>query len=231
MGEMKSWAENEIRLACERERAGSGANEGEWDYGCACYESALKAFKSLCADGHSGFSIGLTKQILNRLIDGKVLTPIEDTPDIWDEPAYKDKDGGDVYQCKRMSSLFKTIYPDGTVKYCDLNRIVGVDINDGISFYNKLISNIIDEMYPITMPYIPEDRPFRVYIDDFLFDPKNGDYDTRAILNVVKPDGEKVAINRYFKESEDSFVEITLEEFLRRMELSVTHGGKNEEQH
>ena len=212
MSKMESWAENEVRLACE-------------------YESALKAFKSLCEDGHSGFSIGLTKQILNRLIDGKVLTPIEDMPDIWDEPTHKDKNGGDVHQCKRMSSLFKTIYPDGTVKYSDNNRVVGININNGISFHNGFISNFINEMYPITMPYIPEDQPFRVYVDDFLVDPKNGDYDTRAILYVVKPDGEKVTINRYFKESEDSFVEITLEEFLRRMELSVTYGGKDEEQH
>ena len=36
-------------------------------------------------DGHSGFSIQITKSILNRLIDGKCLTPIEDTPDIWED--------------------------------------------------------------------------------------------------------------------------------------------------
>ena len=57
-------------------------NDGEWDYGCACYESALKAFGSLCEDGHSGFSIGLTKAILNRLINNKPLLPIEDTDEL-----------------------------------------------------------------------------------------------------------------------------------------------------
>ena len=57
--------------------------DGEWDYGCACYESALKAFGSLCEDGHSGFSIGLTKAILNRLINNKPLLPIEDTDEVW----------------------------------------------------------------------------------------------------------------------------------------------------
>ena len=80
---MSSWAEREIEIACKRERAASDAKDGDWYYGCACYLSALKAFKSLSGDGHSGFSIGLTKNILNRLIDGKPLTPIEDTPDIW----------------------------------------------------------------------------------------------------------------------------------------------------
>lgn len=39
----------------------------EFDYGCACYESALKAFESLLEDGHSGFSIKITQSILDRL--------------------------------------------------------------------------------------------------------------------------------------------------------------------
>lgn len=30
---MTEWAENEVRIACERERAESKTPEGEWDYG------------------------------------------------------------------------------------------------------------------------------------------------------------------------------------------------------
>ena len=78
---MKEWAEREVQIACKRENP--DRKEGEWDYGCACYDSALKAFNSLMEDGHSGMSIEFTKQILNRLIDGKPLTPIEDTEDVW----------------------------------------------------------------------------------------------------------------------------------------------------
>ena len=33
------------------------------------------------------------------------------------------------YQCKRMSSLFKYVYADGTVKYRDVDRYHGVNIN------------------------------------------------------------------------------------------------------
>lgn len=41
-------------------------------------------------------------------------------------------------------------------------------------------------------------------------------------MSVVKPDGEKIEINRYFKESGDSFVEIDLlEEYLKRKELAI----------
>ena len=64
---MLEWAKKEVEIACKRENPDK--KEGEFDYGCACYESALKAFKSLCEDGHSGMSIGFTKNILNWLVD------------------------------------------------------------------------------------------------------------------------------------------------------------------
>ena len=84
---MKEWAEREVQIACKRENP--DRKEGEWDYGCACYGSALKAFNSLMEDGHSGMSIGFTIQILNRLIAGKPLTQVEDTEDIWKECALR----------------------------------------------------------------------------------------------------------------------------------------------
>lgn len=68
---MMEWAKREVEIASKRERGDKP--ESEWDYGCACYDSALKAFESLCGDGHSGFSIGITKGILNRLIEGSLL--------------------------------------------------------------------------------------------------------------------------------------------------------------
>ena len=82
---MTEWAKREVEIASKRERGDKP--ESEWDYGCACYDSALKAFESLCGDGHSGFSIGITKGILNRLIDGKPLTPIEDIEEHSKKPA------------------------------------------------------------------------------------------------------------------------------------------------
>lgn len=100
---MKEWAKREVEFACKRENP--NRKEEEFDYGCACYESALKAFNCLMEDGHSGMSIGITKSILNRLIEGKCLTPIEDTEDIWNY-IHDSKDGGKCYQCKRMGKKF-----------------------------------------------------------------------------------------------------------------------------
>lgn len=211
---MINWAENEVKIACERERAASETPEGEWDYGCACYESALKAYKSLMEDGHSSMSFSLTRHILNRLMRGEPLTPIEDTEDVWNYINDR-KDGFKHYQCKRMSSLFKDVYPNGTVKYTDVDRCYAVySDNPNISWSNGLIRSIIDEMFPITMPYVPGD-PIKVVCEEFLVDPKNGDYDTIGVLYAMK-DGEKIEINRFFAERGREMVEIQKTEYTFR---------------
>jgi hypothetical protein len=219
---MKEWAKREVELACEREkyecRTESDHNLAE--YTCACYESALESFNVLCDQGHSITSIQVTKNILNRLIDGKVLTPIDDVDDIWDE--IQVNNGYFKYQCIRMPSLFKTIKKDGTILYYDVNRVVCIDFGGNCGeYYNGYISNIIDEMYPITMPYYPLNTPFKVYTRDFLYDSKNGDFDTLALLSGVTPDGEKFEIKRYFKECDDKWVEISYIEYISRVNQSL----------
>ena len=214
---MKDWAKREVEIACKKENP--DRKEGEWDYGCACYESALKAFDSLMEDGHSGFSIGLTKHILNRLIDGKPLTPIEDVPEVWNDVGSR---YGDYthYQCLRMSSLFKNINPDGTVTYSDVNRFVKVSINNQNTIWHSgLVDRIAGELFPITMPYMPTDKPYKVYCKDILTDPKNGDFDTVAIFYIDTPEGERYQVHRYFKEGSENnepWTEIPVEEWEER---------------
>lgn len=198
---MTSWSEKEASIACKLERAENDDPYGdEWDYGCSCYDSALKAFKSLMEDGHSGFSIGATKHILNRMIDGKPLTPIEDTDDVWNDISmYRGEEGYKYYQCKRMSALFKYVYADGSVKYMDIDRYHCVDINNGSTYHCRLAHDIVDKLYPITMPYYPG-APIKVYCEDFLVDPKNGDFDTKGIFYLDLPDVERVEINEFYRE-------------------------------
>ena len=211
-----TWAELEVEIACKHER-GDRAKE-EWDYGCACYESALKAFKSLEEDGHTGFSIGLTKQILNRLIDGNPLTPIEDTDDIWSDIADVSGENGEVinYQCKRKSSLFKYVYTDGSVEFRDVDSFIMVDTITNTTWHSGLVDQILREKYPITMPYIPADKPYKAVCEEYLTDRKNGDFDTVGIFKVIEPDGTTAEINRYFKDAPNGWEEINLEEFKSR---------------
>ena len=212
---MLEWAEKEVEIACQRENP--DREEGEWDYGCACYESALKAYKSLIEDNHSGMSWSLTASILIRLMDGKPLTPIEDADDVWEEvPSGCTKDEYKTYQCKRMGSLFKHVYSDGTVKYNDVNRIVCVDTdNPSVTYHFGLVDKVIDEMYPIEMPYKPG-KTFKVYCEEFLVDPENGDFDTVGILEAKISDSGLVYIRRYFKETESGWTEIDRNEYARR---------------
>lgn len=213
---MEQWAKMEIEIACAKERGNKNPNE--WDYGVACYESALKAFESIMSDGHSGTSIGFTKAILNRLIDGKPLTPIEDTPGIWSDVTCCNNDY-DLYQCIRMSSLFKDVYYDGTVKYHDTDRFycVNKDDPDGCGWNNGFINRILDAQFPITMPYSPASKPYYVYCTEGLSDPKNGDFDSIGIHYVIKPNGERVQIQRFFKEGENDWIEISQQEYDNRV--------------
>ena len=222
MSNILDWAEREVAIACKKEN--SIKKDGEFDYGCACYESALKAFKTLFNDGHSGLSMKFTQLILNRLINGQPLTPIEDTSDIWYE-CHHYKDDHKLYQCKRMSSLFKDVYADGTVEYSDNNRLYCVNIHNPNDTYSSgLVRRIIDKMFPITMPYIPG-KPIEVYCEDFLTDKKNGDFDTIGVFYALKTENgkqEKIEINRFFREPKDNeklildWVEISKEEYIQR---------------
>lgn len=220
---MLEWAEKEIEIACSKENP--DRKEDEFDYGCECYESAFKAFKTLCNQGHSGLSIKLTQSILNRLIDGKPLTPIEDTPDIWNLVTDVNEDGTVEYQCNRMSSLFKKVHTDGKVEYTDVDRVYGVDIYNPHSTYgSSLLTVIINEMFPIKMPYMPDSRSYKIVTTDFLVDPKNGDFDTVALFTLTKPNGEKIEVNRYFRSPEKGeeetypgYVEISEDEYTKRV--------------
>lgn len=227
---MYEWAKKEVEIACKKENP--ERKDGEFDYGCGCYESALKAFKSLCDDGHSSMSIGFTKNILIRLIEGKALTPIEDKDDIWRRAYDMKETGAKVYQCTRMSSLFKEVYPDGSVKYHDNDRYAMFNINNpNVGWHSGLIRRVSDEMLPITMPYIPTTSPYNFFGEEFLTDRKNGDFDTVGIYYVITPDGVRVDVNRYFKESEtdSGFDEIKVDEYKARKELADMRIRKEKE--
>lgn len=212
---MLEWAKREVEIASKRERGDKP--EGEWDYGVACYEGALEAFEVLCNQGHSGMSIGFTKHILNRLIDGKPLTPIEDTDEMWSYMWTNEHDGVKAYRCKRMGSLFKHVAKDGTVTYSDTDSCYCVySDNPTVSWHNGFVRKIYREMYPITMPYMPSSKADVIVCDELLTDPKMGDFDTIAILYINRANGEKVEVNRYFKEGDTSFIEIPLDEYKER---------------
>ena len=207
---MSEWAKREVEIL-----KGKNPPEDGFDYVGGCCDSALRAFESLMNDGHSGMSISITKAILMKLIDGVALTPIEATPDVWGEPDHWD--GKTTYQCKRMSSLFKEVYDDGRVEYTDVGRYYAIPIdNPECTYTGGGLCKILDEMFPITMPYAPKQGKYKFYTDDFLHDEGNGDYDCKGIYHVITPEGEKVEINEFWYYPEHGAdVKLTKEEYER----------------
>lgn len=203
---MKEWAKREVEIAC-----GNTTSEDSWYYS-ECCKSALKAFESLCEDGHSGMSIQMTTAILNKLIAGTPLTPIENTDDIWSgELSGGMSDEYETLQCVRKTSLFKDVYKDGTVRYNDVDRVICVDVNNSNHVWsNGRISRLINDMYPIEFPYEFKGK-YKVYCEEFLSDEKNGDFDTVGVLYVILPDGTKVDINQYTHEINREMVEVSKE--------------------
>lgn len=201
MGDILTWAKHEIELACKKEES----TDVFINYTSLCYLSAFDIFKNLMEDDHSRLSMKVTLSILNRLAQNRPLTPIIDIDDVWNYITTSSDTGAVIYQCKRMSSLFKYIYPDNTVKYTDNSRCYSIDANDPNNVYQSSIAaKIIDKLFPITMPYFPEEQ-IRIYQEEFLYDKTNGDFDTIGILYALMPEnGEtrRVDINKFFKQGE-----------------------------
>lgn len=205
------WAEREVELAISKMKKDE---DGFDDYLKLCYSSALKAYKSLMEDGHSGMSFSITTGILTRLIEGKPLTQIEDTEDVWDVANFP-SGAMEVYQCNRMSSLFKYVCEDGRVVYTDKDRVRATSAcNKGNYWYSKTAVKIIDELFPITLPY-NRNETYTVYVNEYnTVDDTPGSYDLLAFVGYSKDSdpNTKYIIGKYF-DCTGKTKEITKEEF------------------
>lgn len=202
---MKNWAENEVKIACKKENPNWDGKS--FDYGCACYQSALKAYKAMSEDNHSGASWSITGNILNRLIRGLPLTPIEDKDFVQDpqmpqdsEEYLKENNLKSEIQCPRMPSLFKEEYLDGKIEYKDVERAYCFNIDDPDTAYSCFLDSIIDELYPITMPYYPAINRYKIAVENSSHDKSLGDCDLIRAVYIIRPDGGKQTINRCYQE-------------------------------
>lgn len=207
---MKEWAKREVELACKRENPDWDGKS--FDYGCSCYQSALKAFNSLMDDGHSGFSFSMTKHILIRMMEHKPLAPITDED--FAGVTATEYNGLSEKQCPRMYSLFRTEDKDGKVSYHDTDRAYCIEINDPNDTFSCKLVNAVDELFPITMPYCPDNGYYKIYVSEFQLDHSKKDYDHRRIEYIVTPRGEKVAVNNWcFREVNGAMTKCTEEEY------------------
>ena len=221
----KEWAAKEIELLCKKfednypENCVSSALETS-DYVKLCASAALDAFNFIVDQGHSGCSIEATKSVLFDLLNERPLTPIEGADDEW-VLAY-DTEDSKVYQNLRRFQLYKTVYLDGRVEYEDLGTNYCIDNNTGATYTNKFtqrealkaLSEQGIEDYCVKFPYFPNRYKLEIVTEDCMYDKTlKGDFDTFGILYANVPQRGKIAINKFYKETENGYEPITKEEY------------------
>lgn len=90
-------------------------------------------------------------KLLNKLLVKVPLTMLPDSD--WIEIGSPYNKSTRIYHHNRYLPLLKRVRGD-EVSYSDQNRVVSIDINTYDSYYDPLVRSIIDEMFPIKMPYI-----------------------------------------------------------------------------
>ena len=203
---MTEWAKKEVELFKEKQD----------DYGKLCADSALKAFLSLIEDDHSGLSIKITQNLLNRLINGQPLQPIEDKDFFVNDKDYSFLSESEEQlkkvglksslQCPRMSSLFRNEKLDGTVIYDDVERTIFIDTydkNNPSTWHSGEADKIVDKLFPITMPYYPSTKQYKVYGKSMYIDENGNDktkehpgtYNKTIYEYLITPKGERIELN------------------------------------
>lgn len=204
-------------------------------YKLECIKSAMRAYCSLCADGHSGYSIFETMSFLKRMVEHKPLTPLTDDESEWNliDPA-DEKDNFDLFQSRRSPSVFKKVYADKTV-YNDVDRVVVRDIDTGLDWYCGFYAKMVDDMFPVEMPYMPSSKKFIVEVREFdSVNAKPGFYDTVLVSRIIPPEGigECINLNKMYKEvvgedGKSTLVEIDEKEYGERYGTYIHSSTKN----
>lgn len=200
--------EVEYAIECERK----GINEEDYhflDYIVECYRSALRAYETMAADGHSGMSWSLTRQIFARLAEGKPLKMINSYQERPEEWTRNDSFDDDIprFNNKRYNPLYCEVTTNETV-YHDTDRWRFYEIdNPNVPWYCGFLARYMDEHYPIVFPYNPVSISVRM--EEILTDPAHGDYDAQRIIDFVDPEtGETVNVDACFAEIDGEWQKI-----------------------
>lgn len=215
---MSDWAEREVEIVLENLKK-SIKESDDFKYSKSIYYDALKVYKLIMRQRHSGYSFGVLRHILKKLLNEMPLSPITGADTEWITFDFMNVSGDkQIFQNIRRYSLFKEVYKDGTVKYDDTNRIVCLDIKNNERYCTRAITDIVNEMFPITMPYEPDSEPYKILTDRICKDKDMG----FIVYSVVTPKGETIDINKFFIRHNNEFTELTEFEFSKRFGLELT---------
>lgn len=169
----------------------------------------------------------LTKDIVTKLWRGVPLTPLTNNEDDWVECKGSETED----QHRRASFLLREKQPDGSYRYSDESRIVGLE--NGKTFYMGFLVDILNELEPVKFPYTVPDRPYYANTMSFnvgtykTFKEKKPImkasgrhshivYDTFGIFSITRPNGTIVPVGKYYRYDNGTREEITYQEFKER---------------
>lgn len=214
------WAEREIELK-EKSIPKDEINNA--------YKNALQAYCNTIEifqkdPNYFYLSIG----VLQELLFGECLTPIEDNDEDWILVRGIDgkKENKLIYKSKRKKGLEKhvTCYDSEnniTTTYFDFQRAICFDVNTEASYTGGIGFKVLNEMFPITMPYEPDTNKIIIYTENFkYYNDSNGDADTFGVLYFKMPNGELKKVYRFFKNDPktNNIIEIDKAEYFARKE-------------
>lgn len=234
----KSFVETRVKHEIELwEKELIEQNDNMNEYLFMCMNAAYELYLLFEKQGHSGMSAGITTKYFDKLVSGKPLTKLTDNDEEWELIGkYKLINGLGAsikYQNKRYTALFKNIrYLDKTIiEYHDNNRITCHNPIMDTYFNLGLVNRVYDEINPIKMPYMPGESDCIIDVFDFQSDQNNSDksdFDTVVILTAENKNGEKIVINRFFREPKKdekptlgNWVEIDIFELEERIKASA----------
>ena len=192
--------------------------------------SGVKSFLTnyiIKPESYDYVSMFCVSDIFKRLALGLPFYEITDSPEEWSDVIDKNEElGTTTYQALRYTSLFKVVDNNtGEVYYQEINRFEGIYKNRRyVHFHFDLIDRVLRPIFPITMPYYPTADNIKVTTEDFLVDPRNGDFDTFGIFYAEDPYSGIRQINKFFKEDSKSdfgWKEISRLEYLLRKLVKI----------
>ena len=206
----------------------------EYERACKCGNSVTKEalddavamFKAVFSKHQSKQHLVLVKGLLNRMTSGLPLSPI--TMEDFDNTEASLSRGELKHTCSRYESLTATKKSDGTdFTYSDSRRVEFhdqslinqeesssiVDILHSRANYPSIALKLVDDLFPITLPYMPGDK-YEVFGSSYSFRLAEGEPDLVEIDFIKTPNGQLVKVDQYYRKTRDGkYVEVDFENF------------------
>lgn len=189
-------------------------------------DDAVAMFKVVFSKHQSKQHLVLVKGLLNRMTSGLPLSPI--TMEDFDNTVASLSREEHKHTCSRYESLTATNTEDGTeVTYSDSRRVEFydqslinqeesssiVDILHSRAHYPSIALKLVDDLFPITLPYMPGDK-YEVFGSSYSFRLAESEPDLVEIDFIKTPNGQLVKVDQYYRKTRDGkYVGVDFENF------------------